>query len=390
MPTLSPERSSLPSSMSLLTLYGLSFLFGVTVGIFNPLMSTFMEQHQVSQLWIGATSTVYFLTIALVTPVVERLLRKLGIRLILFLGCLLMMLSAPLFPLTSFLGLWFVIRIVMGLGVCAYLIGGQTALNLFCRDQNRASVSGLYFLAMGLGFIGGPAIGSYLYQISPSLAFLIGGGVSLGAMVIVWIFIPSSLRVETVSRPAFFHLLKHFQFPIHGIFAYGMAEATLITLYPVFLLKQNYTVTQMGFALSIFVVGSLISTVPVTKIADKYGKVRILFICICVGIIASIGLITLTDYHLLLLFSGLAGASIGPVYPLCLALVGEQVSQGDVGAGTALFTTTYSLGNATGPILAAFLMESLGNSYIFSGFIPIYIVLLLRMMRGKLKAFKCN
>ena len=376
--------------MSLSILYGLSFLFGLTVGIFNPLMSTFMEQHQVNELWIGATSTVYFLTIAIVTPVVERLLHKLGIRPILCLGCLLMMLSAPLFPLTSFLGLWFVIRIVMGLGVCAYLIGGQTALNLFCRDRNRASVSGLYFLAMGLGFIGGPAIGSYFYQISPSLAFFIGGSTLVGAMGMAWIFLPSSLRVQSESRPAFFHLLKHFRFPIHGIFAYGMAEATLITLYPVFLLKQNYTVSQMGFALSIFVVGSLMSTVPATKVADRSGKARVLFICIGVGIIASIGLTTLTDYHLLLLFSGLAGASIGPVYPLCLALVGEQVSQRDVGAGTALFMTTYSLGNATGPILAAFMMETLGNSYIFGGFIPLYLVLLLRMMSGKSKGFKFN
>lgn len=383
MQPLSPVRSSPPSSKSLLVLYGLSFLFGVTVGLFNPLMSTFMEQHQIAHVWIGATSTVYFLTIALATPLVGISLQQLGTRPTLFLGCLLIALSAPFFPLTSSLPLWFAIRIGMGLGVSAYLIGGQTALNLFCRDDNRASVSGLYFLAMGLGFIVGPAIGPYFYEIAPSLAFAVGGAVIIGAIITVWVFFPSRLRIKSASRSAFLPLLKHFQYPIHGIFVYGMAEATLVTLYPVFLLKQNYTVSQMGLALSVFVIGSLISTVPVTKIADRYDKVQVLFCCICIGVFASLGLVTLTNYYLLLLFSGLAGASIGPIYPLCLALMGEQISQRDMATGTALFTTTYSLGNASGPILAAIMMETFGNSYIFSGFIPLYILLLVRIVNKK-------
>jgi MFS family permease len=377
------QAQSLTPSLSLITLYGLSFLFGVTVGIFNPLMSTLMERHQVSHLWIGATSTVYFLAIALATPNIEKLLHQFGIRTTLVLGCLLILVSAPLFPLTSVLGLWFILRIVMGVGVCAYLLSGQTALNLFCHEENRAGVNGIYFLAMGLGFIIGPTIGPYFYQISPLLAFLAGAGGIIAAISLSLLCLPPRLSVESVSRPRFFHLLKRFQFPIHGIFAYGMAEATLITLYPVFLLKQNYTVPQMGFALSVFVVGSLFSTIPVTRLADRYGKVKALSCCIIGGLWASIGLITLTHYHLLLLCSGLVGASIGPVYPLCLALVGEQVPKRDVAAGTALFTTTYSLGNATGPILAAIMMETLGNSHIFSGFIPLYLILLLRIVRRK-------
>jgi MFS family permease len=179
-------------------------------------------------------------------------------------------------------------------------------------------------------------------------------------------------------------LLKQLKFPIHGAFAYGMAEATLITLYPVFLLAQNYSVEQMGFTLSIFVLGSLLSTVPVTNLADSLGKIKVLSACIFVGILASLGLTFIDNYGLILMFSMLAGASIGPVYPVCLALIGEQVISKDLSAGTALFTTTYSLGNAAGPILSSLMMEMLGNRFIFSAFIPLYIFLLLRIKnRGK-------
>ena len=158
-----------------------------------------------------------------------------------------------------------------------------------------------------------------------------------------------------------------------------MAEATLITLYPVFLLHQNYSVEQMGLTLSIFVLGSILSTVPVTNFADSLGKVQVLSTCIFVGVLASLGLTFIDNYGLILMFSMLAGASVGPVYPLCLVLVGEQVSYKDLSSGTALFTTTYSLGNAAGPILSSLMMEMLGNRFIFSVFIPLYIFLLLRM-----------
>jgi MFS family permease len=384
MQQVSSQKSTVLFSTRLLTLYLLSLLFGIALGLFNPLMSTFMEQQQVNQIWIGINSTVYFLAIALSTPLVNQLLRLRGIRPVLLLGLLLMGLSASSFPFTSELFLWFILRVVMGFGVCCFLIGGQTALHHFSHETSRTRVSGIYFLALGLGFIIGPTLGPQFYNISPQLAFLMGGMVVISAFAIVWCYFREKLTRSTSSSTLLLPLLKQLKFPIHGAFAYGMAEATLITLYPVFLLAQNYSVEQMGFTLSIFVLGSLLSTVPVTNLADSLGKIKVLSACIFVGILASLGLTFIDNYGLILMFSMLAGASIGPVYPVCLALIGEQVISKDLSAGTALFTTTYSLGNAAGPILSSLMMEMLGNRFIFSAFIPLYIFLLLRIKnRGK-------
>jgi MFS family permease len=388
MQQVSATKSGFLFSTRLSILYALSFLFGTALGLFNPLMSTFMEQQQVSRLWIGVNSTVYFLAIAIGTPIVENLLRQIGIRRILLVGLSLMALSAPLFPLTTQLGVWFSLRIVMGLGVCCVLVGGQTALNSFSHESNRSQVSGLYFLAMGLGFILGPAIGPRFYNISPQLAFLLGGGVVLSALALIWCSLPQRLTLPSPSRPFFFHLLKKLKFPIHGVFSYGLAEATLIALYPVFLLNQNYSVEQMGYTLSVFVIGSLLSTFPVTLLADRFGKVRMLSISICIGLIASVGLVVFDSYQLILFFSLLAGASIGPVYPICLALLGEQISKEELAAGIALFTTTYCLGNAAGPLLSSLMMEVVGSRHIFSACIPIYVFLLVRMGWQERKLFQ--
>lgn len=386
MQNISSSKSTVLFSSRLLTLYLLSLFLGIALGLFNPLMSTFMEQQQVSQIWIGINSTVYFLAIALATPFVHRLLRQRGSRWVLLLGLLVMGLSASSFPFTTQLPLWFILRIGMGFGVSCFFIAGQTALNHFSHDSRRAKVSGIYFLALGLGFIIGPTLGPQFYNIFPQLAFLLGGIVILMAFALIWFCFPEKFTLKTSSNSLLLPLIKQFKFPLHGVFVYGMSEATLITLYPVFLLHQNYSVEQMGLTLSVFVLGSLLSTIPITNLADKMDKVQVLFPCIFIGICASFGLIVIDNYGLILLLSMLAGASIGPVYPLCLALVGEQVISKDLGGRTALFTTTYSLGNAAGPILASLMMEMFGNRFIFSAFIPLYLFLLLRIRGQKEKA----
>jgi MFS family permease len=335
-----------------------------------------MEQRQIDGIWIGLTSTIYFLTIALATRWVEKILRQYGTRRIMMLGLMVTSFCTPLFPLTTQLPFWFLIRILMGLGICCFFVTGQTALNSCSHENNRASVSGIYFLALALGFVVGPIIGFQIYSISPQLAFLVGSGVLLCGSAIAWKELPRKLIVAKKTPNSSIKLLNKLKFPLLGAFSYGFAEATLITLYPVFLLRQNYSVEQMGYTVSVFVVGSIISTIPVTQIADRYGRIRILSISLCVGLLVSLGLVLSERYEMSLLFSCLTGASVGPIYPLCLSLIGEQLSQEELPSGTALFTKIYSFGCAAGPILSSIIMQLLGGRHIFSLSILLYAILL--------------
>ncbi|MEC4812539.1 MAG: MFS transporter [Scytonema sp. PMC 1069.18] len=374
----SPNSNSLFSTR-LISLYIISFLTGVSLGFFNPLISTLMEQRGINAIWVGANSTIYFLTIALVTPIIENLLRRIEIRRAMSLGLIFVGFSAPLFPLTSQIPLWFLIRIVMGFGVCGLLVGGQTALNDFCNKQNRSSVNGLYALALGAGFGIGPVIGPRLYQISPQLAFFFGGGVILSAVFVVWFGLPKKFFVSVPPRSFFIQTLSRLRYSIHGIFAYGFAEASLVSLYPLFLLRQNYSLAQMGNAFAVFVVGSIIGTLPVTYLADRFGKVKVLLFCFFFGSLSTLGLVVMHDFQWILGFSFWTGVCVGPIYPVCLALVGEQLPKTELSSGTALFTTTYSFGCASGPIFSSIMMQAFGDSHLFSLSIPLYLILVARM-----------
>ncbi len=381
MSSVSSPKSDSLFSKALSALYIISFLSGISLGIFNPLISTFMEQNKIDDVWIGSNSTVYFLFIALGTPFVTKLLHYIGIRRTIMLGLLMLGLSAALFPFTRLLSLWFVIRACMGIGASLFLVGGQTGLNHFCHQNNRVIANGLQALSFGIGLALGPIIGFIPYSISPKLPFLLGSTLIISGIFVAAFGIPDSFIIFQKSN---IKILKNLTIPFHGAFAYGLAIATLVSLYPVYLLRQNYSVEQMSYIFSIFVLGDISSTLPVTYIAQRYGRFKMIFANVCVGII-SLQIISLSDNYMVnMIFSFLVGASIGPIFPLTLSLVGEKLSQEDLPSGTAIFTGIYSLGCTFSPLISSLFMKIFGAKYIFTFTMIIFILLFLRMVLGKI------
>lgn len=364
MQNVTSTTSSSPFSTGLPALYVIAFLSGISLGLFNPFISTFMAQNQVNELWIGANSTVYFLMIALGAPLVAKILHQIGLRKTMMLGLILMGLSAPLFPWTTQLSLWFIVRVVMGFGCCLYLVCGQTALNYFCHESKRAISNGLYILAFSFGFGIGPIVGSYLYNISPTLSFSLGGFLVFSGAVVVWLGLPEkSIVFRSSIRTELFRKLK---LPLQSAFAYGFIESTLISLYPVYLLQQNYGVEQIGLAFAVFVLGGLLATLPITHLADRFGKLKILLITMCIALCSILSLSVVTNPIAIQVLSFSIGASISPVLPLATAMIGDKLSQNELSSGSALLTTTYSFGCTLGPILSAIVMQIFGGSQVFS------------------------
>jgi MFS family permease len=373
----SKALSNSPFSLGLPALYGVAFLSGISLGLFNPFISTFMAQHQISDIWIGANSTAYFLAIALFTPLVAQILNRIGLRRTMMVGFALMGTIAPLFPLTDKLSLWFFIRIAMGFACCLYLVSGQTALNSFCNDRNRAIVNGLDALFFSLGFGFGPVIGSLFYDFSPTITFSLGATLILSGIIVVWFGLPEKSIEFHLPKLELFQKLK---LPLQGAFAYGFSVATLVSLYPIYLLRNNYEVEQIGYTFSVFIVGGLLATIPVTYLADRFGKLKIILVSVCLVVLSIIGLSLSENVAITKIFAFLAGASMSPIFPLSLAIIAEKLPLKELASGSALFTATYSVGCTAGPILSALSMQLLGDRCIFLVMLVIFIFLLFRLL----------
>jgi MFS family permease len=370
-------------SRDLRTLYAVSGLSGLAMGLFAPLVSTVMESRGYDALWIGALSTTYYAFQAAGSPLVERAMDRIGARGAMLFGLLVAATSAALFPWAHATGWLFAARAATGLGVAFYLIGGQAALMALSSESNRARVTGLHALSFAVGLAMGPLAGALLYQISPALAFLVGGACIAGGVPLVW---HSLTKVPPPSTRVRVPVMAKVKVPLHAIFAYGFAEAALFSLYPVFLLRQGFGVEQIGRAFSAFVVGSIASALPVAGLGDRFGRLKVLGLATALGVIATASLIAAQSATTLLLLSALAGASLGPIYALALALVGDSLTSEELPSGSALFTAAFSVGCIVGPVLTSLAMERLGHRSLFSLIVLLFAVLLLHIVLRSLQS----
>jgi MFS family permease len=373
------KNANSPFSVGLPALYLVAFLSGISLGLFNPFVSTLMKEKGYDNIVIGANSTLYFFVIAAGTPIVASILRQIGLRKTMMLGFLLMGITAPLFAFTTQLSLWFIIRGVMGLACCLYLISGQTAINYFCNDQNRAMVNGLDALAFSLGFGIGPIMGAVAYNLSPKITFLLGSSLILSGIVVVFFGLPE--KTVKFQKPNF-SIIQKLKLPLQGAFAYGFSVATLVSLYPLFLLEQNYGIERMGLIFGLFILGGLISTVPITHLADKMGKVKVLVGSVIIVIVSVFGLSLIENPMITPFLAFVSGVGMSPIFPLSLALIGSTVTLNELSSGSAVFTSIYSAGCTAGPILSAIVMTMMGTRYIFSLMLVIFVLFLLSLSQS--------
>ena len=374
------KNANSPFSVGLPALYLVAFLSGISLGLFNPFISTLMKEKGYDNIVIGANSTLYFFVIAAGTPIVASILRQIGLRKTMMLGFLLMGITAPLFAFTTQLSFWFIIRGVMGLACCLYLISGQTAINYFCNDQNRAMVNGLDALAFSLGFGIGPIMGAVAYNLSPKITFLLGSGLILSGIVVVFFGLPE--KTVKFQKPNF-SIIQKLKLPLQGAFAYGFSVATLVSLYPLFLLEQNYGIERMGLIFGLFILGGLISTVPITHLADKMGKVKVLVGSVIIVIVSVFGLSLIENPMITPFLAFVSGVGMSPIFPLSLALIGSTVTLNELSSGSAVFTSIYSAGCTAGPILSAIVMTMMGTRYIFSLMLVIFVLFLLSLSQSQ-------
>ncbi|MGH7409807.1 MAG: MFS transporter [Candidatus Methylomirabilis sp.] len=102
------------------------------------------------------------------------------------------------------------------------------------------------------------------------------------------------------------------------------------------------------------------------RLSDHFGRKRLIMVglLVCAGILP---LIMLTQrFALLILLSALFGLGVAVVTPSTTALVADLANTGQMGSAMGVFGTIWDIGDASGPIMAGFLIASLGYFQAFA------------------------
>ncbi|MBW9154386.1 MFS transporter [Clostridium estertheticum] len=354
-------------------LYIIGLFIGIAMGIINPLASTHLEQINVGSFWIGIVSSSFFLFMSIGSAYLDKNMRNKNIKGIILVGSLVSATACGIFPFVSSLYVLFLLMVIMGFGISFNIVGVQTMLQNLTEDDTRGMVSGLYSFYFAIGFVLSSIIGPKLYMYKTWFPFMIPIVALLLCPVIVKLNFKEKLIFPAKLKE---NVLKKITIGLQGAFLYGFTETTLITLYPIFLLHKHYSLTNLGYALAIFVVGSIVGTMPMTYISDKVGHNKTLIIIIFISIFTVLGIIVSNSFELRLIFSFLSGFVIGPIYPLSLAVTVQNLGSKEISSGTSLFTSSYGIGSTIGPIVSSTAMSLFGDGYIFSVCLLIFVIFL--------------
>lgn len=354
-------------------LYIIGLFIGIAMGIINPLASTHLEQNNVSSICIGIVESSFFLFMSIGSAYINKRMSNKNIKTIILVGSITSAIACGIFPFVSSLFLFILLMVVMGFGISFNIVGVQTILQNLTGDDTRGVVSGLYSFYFAIGFVLSSVIGPKLYIYSSWLPFMIP--------IITLLLCPFILNSNFKGKLLFpgklkENVLKKVTIGLQGAFLYGFTETTLVTLYPIFLLHKNYSLSNLGYAVAIFVVGSIIGTIPMTYISDKFGHEKILIVIITISIFTVLGIIGFNSFWMKLVCSFLSGFVIGPIYPLALAVTVQKLGREEISSATSLFTSSYGIGSTIGPLVSSTAMSLLGDNYIFSVCLLIFIVFL--------------
>lgn len=348
---------------NLSALYVLNFCGGMSMGLFGLLTATWMKQLGTSDWGIGLVSSAYYALQIVGAAMAERMLRRMVARSAIFVGLVIAGVSAPWFVFATHLGWLGVVRGLAGLGVGICVTSSQTALVSLMPAQHRAVVSGLHALAFALGLALGPVVGPALYASDPRFAALFGAVVFLSSAVLGRTLLKREVSVVPRERR---HVARKLGTPLHAIFAYGFAESTLFSVYPGVLVARGLSVRDIGFIFTTFVLGSIVTTLPIARLADTWGRRPTLLCCAAVSVLTLLWLEGTSNLPLLLALAFVAGGSVGASYALGMALVGDALQPEELASGMALFTAALGVGCALGPIVTGALSSTWGGGIVFA------------------------
>ena len=358
-------------------IYCIALLVGGAMGIITPLATTHMSKHGVGPIWIGIISSSFFFALVLGSIFGDRKMRGRDLTQPIITGLLMTALCDLFFPLVGNPFLWLTLMFIMGIGDSFNLVGIQTALHQLSHYQNRAMVSGIYTVCYALGFAISSVVGPMIYELNDSIPFNLSAfSLMLGAFLIYFLLKGVMVIAPHSEEKVFTKILM----PLFGVFTYGFSETTLVSLYPLYLLNHNIDLSHIGYALGIFVLGGLVGAVPITYLGDKLGREKSLIVSLVISIFAIFGIILFDGLLGKLVFSFIAGFTVGPIYPLTLAMSVQHLSKKEMPSGTALFNVSYGLGSAAGPVLSSIVMGTFGNHYIFSLCLFLFALLLIGMI----------
>ena len=259
---------------------------------------------------------------------------------------------------------WFVFRAVHGFALAGVLVVVESWLNGCSSTYNRGRVLSVYSLVYLAAMGGGqPLLGVFSasrFEIFAVVSMLM----SLSLIPISLVQVTGTPEVDREPvRPA--RTFRRSPLAAVGVFVSGATTEALWGLAPRYAQQIDLPEAAIGSFMLAISVGALALQWPLGWFSDRRDRRYAILIAAGAAAVAAAVFAGSGAGPQVFALAFLLGAFVMPLYSLCIALMNDELTPGEmVGAASAL-VLFYGIGSAIGPYLASLAMSAFGRGGLF-------------------------
>jgi DHA1 family multidrug resistance protein-like MFS transporter len=340
------------------------FISMLGMGIVTPFLPIYADKLGASPLEVGLVQSGFNISNFITLPFVGRLSDRLGRKVFLCTGLVLLALASLGFIWASNPTQLILMRLFQGLGASAHLPIAQAYLGDITPEGSEGKWMGYFNTVLFSGIGAGPFVGGVLNDLfNIDTAFLVMAALNTGGFIATLIFLREYPRKLAPREHA--SLIAPLRSRVmRGAFAYrmtvGFGVATLMAFVPLFAnLRLGLSTSLIGLVLAARMPVSL-TQYYTGRLADSYDRRRLVVISGVVTMIFSALVPVSTGFWALLAIYAMItfGNALG--MPAATAYVVEEGRTFGMGACMTSFTMAAQAGNALGPIMLGGVANFLG------------------------------
>lgn len=363
---------------------------GFSQGMLLPLISFIFENREIHATINGLHASGLYIGVLVSALFIEAPLRKYGFRPMIVTGGIIVGICLLLFPILDSIWIWFLLRLLVGIGDNVLHFSTQTWLTQSTPQHKLGKVIAFYGLFFSLGFMIGPKV-SELVTIWEPLPFLVSGVLTMIGWPLIFLLrgAEKAKPIESGVPVTVFNTFKNFKavlatswvaflFPM----LFGIFEASLNSNFPVFAIRNDFELSDITWILPAFSFGAILLQVPIGSLGDRIGRSRLISVLLALGAVTFFFMEVFNNsFIMLLLLFTLAGIFVGSMYSLGISYMTDITPKFNLPAGNLMAGIMFSLGSIMGPVVGGYIITVTEGAYYFSFFaIAIIIVLILNIL----------
>ena len=358
-----------PNSRNVAILFFTLVVVMMGFGMVIPIFPFYVTAFGAGGSELGLLMAIFAIMQFIFAPIWGQLSDRVGRKPLLLLGVTGNAISLLLFGLSTQLWMLFAARALGGILSAATMPTAMAFIGDSTSEENRGGGMGVMGAAMGVGMVVGPGLGGWLSGTSLSLPFFVGSGLSVLALILIYLILPESLPPEhresttrRVKGPQFSDLWRALLGPLGFLlfmaFLVSFALTNFEGIFGLYALDRfGYDAQRVGTIMMVVgLIGAIVQgglTGPLTR---RFGEATMIKASLLGSAIGFALMLAATTFATVLLTVGFFVLCNSMLRPAVSSLTSRQATMGQ-GAAMGLNNSFMSLGRIIGPIWAGAIFD---------------------------------